>query len=348
MFNKKTLYLIIGIVSVLLIAGGTLTADYYFGPDVINIFNKADKKIEEIEKKDVAKNNNSSSTETFGTNQDLENKKLIEKYYSLIGREEAYAMKFNPTIDFKTYKAQYNYLHTFAYTYDMAKIGNNKYGFKVRVADEITAKKEIYQVEMEVINGKLKTNYSKLLSHEQHGEVKFNDKIKAYIEWNNGSEYVVIENENKKIIADKIIPPIPPEIVHMSDPYLKFGNLEFSPKGNYLIYTTGGWEFAGQDVYDIKNNKILRQFASATWGISGFTEDEQYYYTCNEAGMMDGNVAVFSTQTGNKVRDLEQGKVVNRCLEYNNVAKSLKYELLKDNKIEVYIYYIETDKLVKG
>jgi len=62
-------------------------------------------------------NNDTSKTKTLENKQDLDNKQLIEKYYSILGTDEAYAMKFNPTMDLKTYKARYKN-ETYAYTYD--------------------------------------------------------------------------------------------------------------------------------------------------------------------------------------------------------------------------------------
>ena len=194
---------------------------------------------------------------------------------------------------------------------------------------------------MTVINGKLKTNSSKLLLHETHGLVTFDAKSKAYIEWDNGSEFVVVEKAGQKIIADKLVPQ---KLVHVGDPYSKFNNLKFSPKGNFLTYEIVSWG-GSINVYDILNNKILTNFASVL-DSAEFTADEKYYYTCNEPGMADGNVAVFSTKTGKATRDLMQGKRVNKCLGYNPDTKSLEYELLNGNKIETYTYYPETDKLV--
>ena len=271
----------------------------------------------------------------------LEFQKKVENYYSLISYQkldEAFAMKDDPKITLDKFKKLYKDPIA-ATTSNFKKIRKNVYGFEVRVIPKDYKKTiEFYDIVMELRNGKLRTLSTKKIIHRVEERVKFNNSLKASIEWDDGIYKVFInKNGNKKLIVKLKATE--------SEQYQSYSNLKFSKKGLYLTFEKNGWEWSGVNIYDIKNQKLSNDFYGS--GLYGFTAKEDYFYLCNESGISGGELFVMKMQGFIKKHlyggeQSEEKEALTECGPFDskrNIIHYKKGDLGGDNKPYEYSIY---------
>lgn len=146
--------------------------------------------------------------------------------------------------------------------------------------------------------------------------------LSAYTKRETDYNYVILFERGKEIIVDEKTANLDFSFPDFRiEKYGNFGDLVFSPKGNYLLYSEAGHEYIASNVYEIKNKKkILTTSADSETGV-GFTPDEKYFYACAWSGM--------GSTPGGLIYNIPDFKVV-----YNTLSStSCRYELESDSVI---------------
>lgn len=267
-----------------------------------------------------------------------QNQEIIKKYYSSIGSKEAYQMKVKSSMTLESFQKMYK--DQIAQIDSIKNIGKNRYELKVRVINQVTAKRELYKVRLEIVNNKIKTISSNLVHYDKSQLIVAGNK-KAYVEWKDGSQFLILENQGKRIAIEKFV--LNPRKIGIGDPYFDLKNLKFSSKGSFIQYTSVGWGGI-EKLYDIKKNKIVYSTTADIF----ITKDEKYFVACAEDGMTEGEVKVFALKNFNKVRDLEQGNGITECkLNKNKLVIDFRLHQKGQSVVTNWQYDIYKDKLVQ-
>jgi hypothetical protein len=242
--------------------------------------------------KDFIQNNDKAEEEVTST--DSANIEIINKYYTLLSEgklEEAFAMRMAGDVSFEEFSSWYANIE-YAEPQGFKDIGDNTYDFSVKYKDADTDAKN-YGVRMSVIEGKIKTISS---TEFEATEITFGDYT-AFSVVRGDKVYLILKKDEAE------------DIIDVGD-YSKraaetgfaqtFSNLKLSPKENYLMYSTNGWEYLKTEIYDIKNKKKVENinwgpldFIGVTPGNGmDFTPDEKYVYYCLDNGMWGGDTGV--------------------------------------------------------
>ena len=210
------------------------------------------------------------------------NMKLIGEYYWLLTNKklnDAYQLKLtNQTFD--DFKKQYENIH-YAKPYDILDLGNGSYEFYVEYQDE-NKPVEIYQVKVKMNKHKIQT----LFIQRFVGEVAKFGNMKAYAGIRGEKAYVILEKDNREIVVDQGFANYDFENKSNNRALTEvkfFNDVKFSPKGNYLLYKEGGWEWCLAHVYDINAEREV--FEADSCSPFDFTDDEKYFYHCASSGM---------------------------------------------------------------
>ncbi len=247
----------------------------------------------------------------------------IRKYYWLIetGKlEDSYAMRTDDVFaDFDEFKKDYESVY-FVEPFDFKKIGENQYDFQVKYQDH-NSDEQIFHNTMEVENNKLKTIFTEEYLTDR---VEFNDMI-AFATKRGSKNYMVLQKNGKEFIVDEGYSDYNFEDESRNLSEVKFfSNIKFSPKGNYLTYRVGGWEWSYENIYDISKNISITEKNDKMDLYSaeiGFTDDEKYFYFCSSAGMASG--------PGGQV--------------YSIPNFDLKLDVLKDDRVVDDFIYVDCD-----
>ena len=202
----------------------------------------------------------------------------IRQYYFYLATQklqDAYNMYQNKNIVFEEFNNWYNQVFN-THLYNIKKINTNTYIFDVDLSEQNKGIAK-YRVTMKVENNKLKT-----LSSEQivSKEVKFNN-LTAYSRVKNNLNQIVLIKDGQEIIIESADNDYSNKIGTTKT----FSNPRFSPLGNYLIYSVGGWEYSGGKVYDIKNLKIMKDVSINYPKFFEISENEKYIYSCSQSEM---------------------------------------------------------------
>jgi hypothetical protein len=203
---------------------------------------------------------------------------LIEKYYWLLTTGDldyAYGLRVTGQ-SLVEFRKQYKNVH-YAKPYDI-KIGvGGQYDFYVEYQDHNSPVKK-YQVNMSVMNGKIKTNFVQMFITER---IEYEDMI-AYGAIRGDESYVILEKNGKEVVVDKGEAKYDKKYTNLNNVKI-LKNIEFSASGNYLKYSMLGYEWGSGYIYDINKNKNVIESALTT--SIKFTPDEEYIYYCAGAGM---------------------------------------------------------------
>ena len=118
-----------------------------------------------------------------------------------------------------------------------------------------------------------------------------------------------------------------------------FAPKEFSPFGDYLVYTATGWEWWIQKIYNIKTEQI-KEFSN---GIYKFTPDQKFLYGCLPPGMVAGEGKIYSFPDYKLVYDL----MVDKKVDANFLMLECGYDQEKNAVIFTGSDYYRNDVLVK-
>ncbi len=161
------------------------------------------------------------------------------------------------------------------------------------------------------------------------------------IEEEDGRTYVVLFNDNNKFLLE-------------SDPSFGFGNnvfeeaKYFNPKflyeGKYLTYETVKYDFHGLKIYDIEENKVIKELNSPIF--YGTTNDNKYFYYCASSAMHGvKSVVVYEMPNFKKKRELldVDDRIDLISCNYNEEENSLiyiisPYDNSKQEKRQVYFF----------
>ncbi|MEI7891060.1 MAG: hypothetical protein WCI36_03760 [bacterium] len=205
----------------------------------------------------------------------------IRKYYWLISTgklQDAYAMYASNKISFDTFQQWYGNVF-FAKPSDFKKITGNQYEFSVQY-QESNADPTQYDVVMNVVGGKIETMSSREILSEP--SIFGNTKVSAVKR--NNKNYVVLEKDGSETIIDQAVAEYDKDYKNIGEVRF-FSNVKFSPRGNFVIYNVGAWEWGGTSVYDIAKKKIV--FTQGAAREVTFTDDEKNVFTC-AASAFDG------------------------------------------------------------
>ena len=162
-------------------------------------------------------------------------------------------------------------------------------------------------------------------------EINFKSTANAYVIQDNEAEAILIEKNGEKNIIDKIEKS---DNVEKRYEDLIFGNLQFSPKGNYLMYDVIGMGGFIVKIWDVQNKKIIYECEMPS--LYGFTKDERYFYECAVSGYVGGHVQITSLPALKK-ENLSSSKLVTNCISYDGKTDILRYAL-GDNLDEEEVY----------
>ena len=205
-----------------------------------------------------------------GENSDIA---IIKKYYNniLSGQlNRAYEMYKVKKVDFETFSDWYKNT-IYAHAHDFIDVGVGKYQFLVDFQDH-NSKPQKYRVTMIVDKGQIETVTSEELTSEK---VEFSS-MKAFTKNSRGLNSVVLSINNNEIVVDSARD----DFINYISETLRFNRLNFSPQGNYLLYSANGWEWGFGRVYDIKNRSIIAENELSTPFLLGVSENEKYLYAC--------------------------------------------------------------------
>jgi hypothetical protein len=205
----------------------------------------------------------------------------IRKYYWLVSTgklQDAYAMYASNKTSFDTFQKWYGDVF-FAKPSDFKKIADNQYEFSVQY-QERNANPTQYDVVMNVIDNKIETKSSKEILAEPS---RFGNMQASAIKRNN-KNYVVLEKDGSETIIDQAVAEYDKDYKNIGDVRF-FSDVKFSPKGNFVTYNVGGWEWGGTSVYDIAKKKIV--FTQGAAREITFSDDEKNVFTC-AASAFDG------------------------------------------------------------
>jgi len=267
--------------------------------------------------------------------------KIIEEYYSYFAyanHDEAYAMKYQPTMSLEAFKNLYLGF-PYAQPENFEKHGPHTYSFIVMTLPPTGEKRARYAVEMEVIDGKLKTYAADLVKTEVLEEITFDDSLSATLEWDDGTYMIFIIKDGVKELAS--------EDDTSEALAIKIKNLKFSPHGKYLTYHIEGWEYGGLYVYDIEN-KVRNEDSFGGSNTYGFTNDDQIFYFCSLSGMAGGKVFVMNLPGFEMKRDLvEEDKFIESCGPFDEFSNILHYGIYEFEKklMHYYEYDVDTDEV---
>jgi hypothetical protein len=212
----------------------------------------------------------------------------IRKYYWLIDSgkfDEAYTMYADKNgTSREQFQERYRNVYM-AEPFSFKALGNNRYEFHVKYQDHNTAKTE-YRATMDVFNNTVKTIF---LEEYKSDIVKFGN-IAAYAARRGDKNYVFLNQNGKEVIIDQGIADYDQKYSNLGD-VKSFGDIHFSPKGNFLLYRMYGWEWSIGYIYDIAKSKQITGTIATDLGAAsdfGFTSDEKNFYMCSSAGMASG------------------------------------------------------------
>jgi hypothetical protein len=277
---------------------------------------------------------------------EMGDRRLIESYYNKIAAKDlegAFAMKVDPGMSLATFKEMYAE-YPFLSIYRINKTGRHTYSFRLMTfpwekgGAQAHQPAELYNVEMEVSDGKLKTISSVEPGNMVLEDIAFDSGLRASIEFGDGFFRVfTVKDGKKKQVA---------EYDTRDNLYVYVDNLYFSPNGNYLMYQMHGWEYGGIYLYDIVNG-VLSDKSYDGISLYGMTADEKYFYVCNESGMISGAASVLEMPGFKLRRDLAGGKVIDSCGPYDSAKNSFKYTLVNEvtGNFEPFEYYISSDEV---
>ncbi len=264
---------------------------------------------------------------------DCDNEMLISSYYKLIADGDlstAYAMKYEPNVNYETFKGWYGNV-LFADVRDYEEIDDNKYQFVVDLG-EVGDVKNSFMVVMVVRGGLLDTLSSTNMTIKSGTEV--------YVKVFSDGDDLYVKKDGEEIFVDSLR-------MNKNDPVMgeSLYKYHLTDDGKYLAYQVGVWEAMYVNVYDIESEKfIYEEFGVTSFG---FTAEEDFFYACTEAGMLGDMMRIYNVPSFSLKRDLlpaESGLIVMYCNGYASYNNSYSYTLTSDWSTEnKQVYYFDTN-----
>jgi len=207
---------------------------------------------------------------------------IIRKYYWLLENnksEEAYRMHFRNNSSADDFKSLYGKVFRIE-AKDFEKTDDNMYKFFIDYQNH-NKEKELYRIMMRVSDDfRIEIISTEKIVSEM---VKFNDgNYVAYAKEQNGKNFVILERYGAEFVVDSGEAKYNEKNSNIGEVKF-FGDIKFSPHGNYLIYKMFGWEWMIAYVYDIQNDKKVFEFNAPEK--FDFSKDENYFFVCSKDGM---------------------------------------------------------------
>jgi len=275
---------------------------------------------------------------------------IIRQYYFYLATQklsEAYDMYQNKNINFDEFKKWYDQVFN-TNIYNIKQTNSNIYTFNVDLFEKNLPIAK-YKVTMEVNNNKINTLSSEEILGE---EVKFGNLTVYSRLKSNKNEMVLINQDGKEIVIESA----DNDLENKMESTKTFSNPKFSSQGNYLTYEIGGWEYFGNNIYDIKNNKFIDDQNSSFASVYEISKDEKYLINCGESRFAgDIKAAIFSFPDLNPKFNFLDGIEDNvdhsfNCF-YDSSKNTVKFTLTDSNQdnavIKTIIYNLDTQKIVQ-
>ncbi|MBD3270364.1 hypothetical protein GF376_02460 [Candidatus Peregrinibacteria bacterium] len=258
---------------------------------------------------------------------------IIREYYSDIWAKEyskAYEMKYEPSMSLEEFTELYQEF-PFTRIEEYSKVGEHTYDFYVRgTYYNQESPVEMYDVSMEVIDGKLRTISADQIDYRLIERADYDENKYATVEFEDG-EYAVYLYENGESTLIK-------KSNHQEEITQIFKELRFSESGDYLVFVDQGWEWASIYVYDTAHEDIDAPKLNPEpypYGIFGFNPDETAFFICSESGMIPGSVHVIGLPYRTNVFTLDdQDVMIAECGPYDPETNILHFKTYVDGLID--------------
>ncbi len=244
-------------------------------------------KNQESQKQIESKNKESNKKVYMKESDELdENEKVISEYYKFIENKKfnkAYEMKSNPSMSLDEFKKIYGDVKGIRLQFIPHQNSKKLYRVYVYYKGSDTKQPLEHKVKMKVNDNKIQTVSSVANKVEQGNNMAYVARIGDKLE-------VILVKKDNEYVIDKI---------EIDKEYYsnRFDNIAFSKDGTKLFYTIIGWEYVGNVIYDIVNEKKLTTF---DWATMFMTPLQDFVYTCTGAGL--------GTGPGGVIYDIRDGK----------------------------------------
>ncbi len=208
---------------------------------------------------------------------------IVAEYYWALTKKD-----FKKAYDFKKSKQtfvdflkQYENIH-YAKPYNFEKEVDGTISYFVEYQDHNNPI-ELYQIKAKIVDGKIDVNFIQKFTTD----IVEKGGVIAYGAIRGDKSYVILKKSGREIVIDGGWADYDFENKSKQERKLGevkfFRNTRFSPRGNYLLYEQGGWEWCLTHLYDINKEKEIAKMESCQ--TADFTDDEKYFYHCASAGM---------------------------------------------------------------
>lgn len=240
----------------------------------------------------IVVDNTDVKDEKLSVKEELSNEDTIKKYYDFLENkklQEAYDMYEIKRTDFDTFKS----LHENKITtrpYQMNVLDNGYYHYFVNFTDNDKLE-EKYRIILQVAEGRINTVESNKLT----SEIEIFENMSTYVTMKDVDNFVVLLKDGKETVIDSGGIAFGSMEKVDKDYEDWFKDPQFSPKGNYVYYTSQFYNRGGVKIYSIKTGKIFEKING--FGKISFSEDEKFLYRCTlDANLPSAKLEVYSTE----------------------------------------------------
>lgn len=248
----------------------------------------------------------------------------IRRYYWLLENnafDEAYAMYADKTdITFEEYLTQYKAVYS-AQPRDFKASLDGRYEFYVDYRDHNSPDQQFHVIMNVIDDRKIRTEFVEEIS----SEIERFDSMILYSARRGDKNVVVLKQGAKEFVIDQAEARYDEKYSNIAT-VRQFGQVRFSPRGNYVLYGATGWEWYSNYIYDIGRGQLITPIKpDSGWSDAhtlNFTPDEKYLYFCSSAGLSSGvGGSVYSVP-----RFLAEYDVLNGVENINFVSVNCSYD----------------------
>lgn len=275
---------------------------------------------------------------------------LIRKYYYLLATgqfNDAYQFLASPTSSQQKFQQDNQNIYKIQ-PRNFKQLTTNQYELWVDY-QEHNKDAQQQRLIVEIINGKIKQDLFETLT----SSVATFGNMVAYGASRGSKDIVVLKQGDSESIIDSAANNFDQTLET-----LIFVDVSFSPKGDYLLYTAGGWEWSFLRVYDIANKKQVLQ---TDGGHGEFNPSESIYFFCDKNDMGGNYEASVYQVPGFTVKldllkkfpDLNSYADVscsadqqNHNLQFKFTGKYDKNQNYDENAVKIYNVNLDTGELI--
>jgi hypothetical protein len=170
----------------------------------------------------------------------------------------------------------------------------------------------------------------------------------AYSKETAGKNYVILEKNGIETVVDEGDARYDERYSNLTS-VKQFSDVRFSPKGNYVLYATIGWEWRATYIYDISQGKrVSVPMGEQSVHMIEFTPDEMFVYACSSESMASiSSGGVYSIpdfdmkfdlssylKLGNESSYLGEVTASRVTCSYDKGTESVVFKVFDDNSME--------------